>query len=77
MTSPKNKAARHQASKHRDGLYVKQRGLCPACGGPVQRKGRQSHVDHVVPLAAGGSVRFGNLQLLCSLCNLRKGAHTP
>ena len=56
MISPKNKAARHQASKHRDGLYVKQGGLCPTCGGPVQRKGRQSHVDHVVPLAAGGSV---------------------
>ena len=77
MASPKDKAARNQAALHRDGLYVKQRGLCAVCGGPVQRKGRQSHVDHVVPLAAGGSVRFGNLQLLCRLCNQRKGAQTP
>ena len=74
MASPKDKAARKQASLHRDTLYVRQGGLCAACGDPVQRRGRQSHVDHVVPLAAGGSGRFRNLQLLCRLCNQRKGA---
>ena len=61
MTSPKDKAARKQAALHRDTLYVRQGGLCAACGGPVQRRGRQSHVDH-------------NLQLLCRPCNQRKGA---
>ena len=72
--SPKDKAARHQAALHRDTLYVRQGGLCAACGGPVQRRGHQSHVDHIVTLAAGGSRRFKNLQLLCRLCNQRKGA---
>ena len=72
--SPKDKAARHQAALHRGTLYVRQGGLCKACGGPVQRKGLQSHVDHIVPLASGGSGRFRNLQLLCRLCNQRKGA---
>lgn len=30
------------------------------------------HVDHVVPLCAGGSHAVGNLQLLCPDCNLSK-----
>ena len=72
--SPKDKAARYQAAQYRDTLYVRQGGLCAACGGPVQRQGHQSHVDHIVPLASGGSGRFRNLQLLCRLCNQRKGA---
>ena len=73
-TSPKDKAARRQAALHRDTLWVRQGGLCAACGGPVQRRGLGSHVDHIVPLAAGGTSRFRNLQLLCRLCNQRKGA---
>ena len=72
--SPKDKAARNQAALHRGTLYVRQRGLCAACDGPVQRNGRQSHVDHIVPLAKGGRSRFSNLQLLCRLCNQHKGA---
>lgn len=31
------------------------------------------HVDHVVPIAAGGKTEWGNLQTLCATCNLRKG----
>ena len=30
-------------------------------------------IDHVVPLARGGSNRLENLQLLCQDCNRRKG----
>ena len=40
-TSPKDKAARWQAALHRDTLYVRQGGLCAACGGAVQRRGRE------------------------------------
>ena len=72
--NPKDKAARKQAALHRDTLYVRQGGLCALCGGPVQRRGRQSHVDHVLPLARGGSAGFRNLQLLCRRCNQHKGA---
>ena len=74
MASPKDKAARNQAALHRATLYVSQRGLCALCSHPVQRLGRESHVDHILPLAAGGGSRFKNLQLLCRRCNQRKGA---
>lgn len=55
-------------------LYVKQRGKCVVCRG---RLGDEFHVDHVTPLAKGGSNDRLNLQLLCPDCNLRKGAKDP
>jgi hypothetical protein len=35
------------------------------------------HVDHVVPVALGGKTVLNNLQTLCDLCNLGKGASLP
>ena len=35
------------------------------------------HVDHIQPLALGGSNDKANLQLLCPTCNLRKSAKHP
>jgi 5-methylcytosine-specific restriction endonuclease McrA len=34
------------------------------------------HVDHVVPLAAGGTTSEGNLRTACEECNLGKGVRT-
>lgn len=46
---------------------------CAKCAAHVtQRSG--VHVDHVVPLARGGSNGRENLQILCAACNLAKGA---
>ena len=42
--------------------------MCRRCGAPAH------HVDHVVPLARGGSDHEVNLQALCESCNLAKGA---
>lgn len=44
---------------------------CRACGsdGPL-------HIDHRVPVSRGGTNDLENLQLLCSACNLSKGART-
>jgi len=31
------------------------------------------HIDHVIPVALGGTSKRTNLQFLCSTCNLQKG----
>lgn len=50
-----------------------QRGKCANC-----RRVLIAHeLDHVVPLAKGGSNTDGNAQLLCPLCNRRKHAKDP
>lgn len=56
------------------GLLEKQRNRCAAC-----RKSLTDgyHVDHIVPLARGGSNDIGNIQLLCAACNLSKGHSDP
>ncbi len=35
------------------------------------------HIDHIMPLALGGSNAPSNLQLLCAPCNLSKSARHP
>jgi 5-methylcytosine-specific restriction endonuclease McrA len=47
------------------------RGTCRYCGtvdGPFE-------IDHVVPIALGGSNRIGNLVLACRACNAKKNAN--
>lgn len=35
------------------------------------------HLDHIMPLALGGTNEAANLQCICAKCNLRKGAKHP
>jgi len=51
-----------------------QRGLCAVCREPLAGG---HHLDHIVPLAAGGTNDKYNLQLLCAICNCSKGAKDP
>ncbi len=47
---------------------------CQACGrSPANTKGIELHVDHIMPLAKGGTNVPENLQTLCNECNLGKG----
>lgn len=49
-----------------------QNGNCAACQRDLRETGY--HVDHIVPLASGGTNWQNNLQLLCPRCNSSKRA---
>jgi hypothetical protein len=49
-----------------------QKNRCAACRTSLSRA--KKHVDHIVPVARGGSNERANLQYLCQRCNLRKNA---
>lgn len=48
---------------------------CPACSNILDW--HDVHVDHVMPHSKGGATDNENGQLLCSSCNLAKGAKSP
>jgi 5-methylcytosine-specific restriction endonuclease McrA len=46
--------------------------ICQRCGKRLSG-GRDTHVDHIVRLADGGTEADSNKQTLCALCNQQKG----
>jgi len=48
-----------------------QKGRCSYCG--RTHRIRYLEIDHKHPLSRGGGNEIGNLQLLCTPCNMRKG----
>lgn len=55
------------------GIFAMQDGMCASCGCVLENY----HVDHIMPLALGGSNYPDNLQILCVKCNCSKGAKHP
>lgn len=55
-------------------LFASQRGKCAACRAPTPKG---MHLDHIHPLAAGGSNNDENIQLLCPTCNISKRDKHP
>ena len=59
-------------------IFEKQQGLCASCQAKLFKSGANKyHVDHIMPLALGGSNWPDNLQCLCPSCNISKGAKHP
>jgi len=56
----------------RRALLRMQRHTCQICGQSSDHS--KIEVDHIIPVALGGSNDFSNLQLLCLPCNRRKAA---
>jgi hypothetical protein len=55
-------------------LYKLQRGKCACCGLPLDDG---YHLDHILPLALGGTNTDDNIQLLRPKCNFEKHAKHP
>lgn len=55
-------------------LFKLQHGKCACCGFGL---GGDYHMDHIVPLARGGTNTDDNIQLLTAKCNMQKSAKDP
>lgn len=72
-----NSGGSHTA-KDIESIFSAQRGMCANCLCKLFKSGKKKfHVDHVMPLARGGSNDRLNLQCLCPNCNFRKNAKDP
>lgn len=70
----KANASGSYSAKDVQSLMTTQRCRCVVCGKDIKDG---YHVDHVMPLALGGSNDRSNIQLLCAFCNFSKGAKHP
>ena len=52
-------------------VLERDRHCCLSCG--ARPPAAVLHVDHITPASRGGETKLGNLQTLCSDCNLGKG----
>lgn len=62
------------SAKLRRAVFLRDGFKCQECGAfPSEQKDVFLEVDHVIPVANGGSNNINNLQTLCSVCNAGKG----
>jgi hypothetical protein len=55
-------------------VVMRDNGICQICKRAFTENGPDYHIDHIIPWIKGGPTILSNLQLLCSRCNLLKGA---
>jgi 5-methylcytosine-specific restriction endonuclease McrA len=56
--------------KRRPEVFARDINICKYCGSTESLE-----VDHIIPLARGGSNELDNLQILCKKCNRKKWAN--
>jgi rubrerythrin len=61
-------------TRHCQSILGLQKWRCAVCRADLKLG---KHLDHVIPLAAGGKHEIGNFQWLCPDCNLAKSAKHP
>jgi 5-methylcytosine-specific restriction endonuclease McrA len=70
----RRRAAGNVSRQDVERLFEKQKGRCACCS---KRIVKSYHVDHVIPISAGGTSDRTNLQLLCPSCNASKSDRDP
>ena len=55
-------------------VFDRDNSQCQSCG--KTNLVAQLQIDHIIPLAHGGSNDISNLQTLCSICNQQKSHNT-
>lgn len=68
-------SADHYKASDISDILTKQKGKCAYCRVRLSEVVR--HIDHIVPLAAGGSNGRRNIQILCQPCNQSKSDRDP
>jgi 5-methylcytosine-specific restriction protein A len=71
----KEKAKVRAAKKSRWWQQKCSNGICYYCGKKFSAK--ELTLDHIVPLARGGTTTPGNVVAACLACNKDKGVDTP
>ena len=56
-------------------LFLKRKGTCAACSQKIDA-GKAWDIDHILPLALGGTNAPDNLQILCRPCHRSKTSHS-
>lgn len=57
----------------RNYVFQRDKYQCQSCG--KTNSETELNIDHIIPLASGGSNDISNLQTLCHACNQRKKHH--
>ena len=72
--APARRTKREISERMRFRILVRDGFRCGACGAsPLESRGTELHVDHIVPWSRGGETVPENLATKCSRCNLGKG----
>ena len=59
-----------------ESVFQRDNYTCCICG-KTKNDGVELVIDHIIPRSRGGKTTEGNLQTLCSKCNILKGATNP